>query len=522
MASVVEHRVESDGWLLRHAPAVAAALAALGILLVHADTVASIVAIWRRSETFAHGFVVVPIALWLAWRKRAEIAAAAASPWLPALAVVALAGALWLAAVAADVIGVRQFALAFMVLAAIVAVVGRKVSRAAAFPLLFVLFAVPAGEMLLPVLIDWTADFTVWALRASGVPVFREANHFVIPSGNWSVVEACSGLRYLIASLMIGVVYAAVAYRSPWRRTAFIAASIVVPIIANWLRAYMIVMIGHLSDNTLAVGVDHIIYGWVFFGVVMALLFWVGSFWSEPDAPAPPPAASRATGVAPSGAGAARVVPAGRFLVVAVTAIAIAAIWRPFATGAAAEPSAVKPVLAPIATAGGWAASAAPVSEWAPGYAGEAAKLRQAFERQGALVGVQVIYYRNQAKGRELVTSGNQLVSQGAFRWREVDVRPASLRFGAAPAEARRTVISDARQGKLVAYSLYWVDGTVTSSDVVAKARLAWSRLAGGSGDAALVVFFAPEQEGRDAAREAMEALSPAVLATLEAARAQR
>ena len=54
----------------------------------------------------------------------------------------------------------------------------------------------------------------------------------------------------------------------------FVAASILVPIVANWLRAYMIVMIGHLSNNKLAVGVDHIIYGWVFFGIVMLLLFW--------------------------------------------------------------------------------------------------------------------------------------------------------------------------------------------------------------------------------------------------------
>ena len=57
------------------------------------------------------------------------------------------------------------------------------------------------------------------------------------------------------------------------------------PIVANWLRAYMIVMIGHLSNNKLAVGVDHIIYGWVFFGLVMLLLFWVGSFWQESPRP---------------------------------------------------------------------------------------------------------------------------------------------------------------------------------------------------------------------------------------------
>ena len=82
---------------------------------------------------------------------------------------------------------------------------------------------------------------------------------------------------------MVGTIYVAVAYRSTLRRALFIVASILVPIVANWLRAYMIIMLGHLSNNKIAVGVDHIIYGWIFFGVVMMLLFWVGSFWQEAD-----------------------------------------------------------------------------------------------------------------------------------------------------------------------------------------------------------------------------------------------
>ena len=64
----------------------------------------------------------------------------------------------------------------------------------------------------------------------------------------------------------------------------FVGVSIVVPIVANWLRAYMIVMLGHLTNNRLAVGVDHIIYGWVFFGIVMVLMFWIGSRWREDSA----------------------------------------------------------------------------------------------------------------------------------------------------------------------------------------------------------------------------------------------
>src|SRR5215831_16982079 len=201
----------------------------------------------------------------LVWRSRDELARTTAKPWWPGLVVVLLCGVLWLVMSSANVLGLKQFALAFMIQASIVTVLGLRVARVLLFPLAFLLFAIPAGEFLVPVLMDWTADFTVAAIRWSGVPVFREGNHFALPSGNWSIVEACSGIRYLVASVMVGTIYAALAYRSVKLRAAFLVASIVVPIVANWLRAYGIVMIGHLSNNQLAVGVDHIVYGWLFF-----------------------------------------------------------------------------------------------------------------------------------------------------------------------------------------------------------------------------------------------------------------
>ena len=83
-------------------PPVAACLFAVcAIVALHWSTAASIVAIWLRSETFAHGFIVIPICLWLAWRKRAELAATPAKPWWPGLVVVVGGSAIWLVASAA-------------------------------------------------------------------------------------------------------------------------------------------------------------------------------------------------------------------------------------------------------------------------------------------------------------------------------------------------------------------------------------------------------------------------------------
>jgi hypothetical protein len=77
-----------------------------------------------------------------------------------------------------------------------------------------------------------------------------------------------------------------------------------VPIIANGLRAFGIIMLAHLTDNRLAAGADHIVYGWGFFVAVTLFLIWVGLKFRDKidgEIPAPEtasPAAPRRVGVA--------------------------------------------------------------------------------------------------------------------------------------------------------------------------------------------------------------------------------
>ena len=267
--------LETLGW--RVALPLTVAVIAI-ILAFYWRTAESIVAIWWRSETFAHGFLIVPISIVLVWMRRRELAGLVPAPDALGLVLLAGAGLAWLVAWAGQVQVVQQYAMTAMIPAAVVAVAGRRVARALAFPLGFLLLGVPVGEVLIPPLMDWTAHFTVVALRLTGIPVFQEGTYFTIPSGSWSVVEGCSGLRYLIASITVGTLYAYLSYQRFWKRALFVVLSVVVPIIANGLRAYIIVMIAVLSDMRLALGIDHIIYGWVFFGLVIFLLFWVGSF----------------------------------------------------------------------------------------------------------------------------------------------------------------------------------------------------------------------------------------------------
>lgn len=259
----------------------------LTVFALFYDTAWSMVSIWIRSETYAHGFIILPISLWLAWEKRAELARMEIRPNFWVLGLMVPVGFVWLLSSLVDVLVVQQLTLVTLLVLGIWAIVGNIIAAALSFALGFLFLAVPMGEDLVPPMMEFTATSTVWLIQMTGIPVYREGLYFTLPTGHWSVVEACSGIRYLIASFTLGLLYAYLTYRSLPRRLLFVLASIIVPVIANTLRAYMIVMLGHMSEMKIATGVDHLIYGWVFFGIVMMLLFWIGSLWREEPVEAP-------------------------------------------------------------------------------------------------------------------------------------------------------------------------------------------------------------------------------------------
>ena len=103
------------------------------------------------------------------------------------------------------------------------------------------------------------------------------------PSGDWKIAEACSGIRYLTSSIVIGILFAGVALRSWKRRLALVSISPLVPILANAVRAYLIILLAYFSNNRIAAGVDHVMYGWLFFSLVTAIMIGVALRWREPE-----------------------------------------------------------------------------------------------------------------------------------------------------------------------------------------------------------------------------------------------
>lgn len=480
-------------------------IAILAPLALYFGTAHSIVALWNSSETFAHGYVVAPISLWLTWRQRNVLRTLPLEPYWPALGLAALAGLVWLTATLGEVPVVRQYALVSMIPLAVLAVCGRRFAGALAFPLLFLLFAVPFGEVFVAPLIDFTANFTVAALRMTGIPVLRNGPTFEIPSGHWSVVEACSGLRYLISSITLGCLYAYLSYRSWVRRALFIAVSVVVPVVANGMRAYMIVMIGHLSGMRLAVGVDHIIYGWLFFGLVMFVMFSIGRLWQEDEAAAPA-AVPDALPFQPA--------PQAAFARMSIAFIAIAALWPALALLNARITALPRPShIAPVALR--WQDAPA-IAGWEPDFAEPDARLEKTVAADGARVALSLLYYRNEADGHPLISSVNQLAGEHRHYTQLGTVRRQETIDGQAWTVLETTLTSP--DGDLLAWHWLRIGGHQTTSNYLGKLWQAGARLTLHAGDGTAVIVATPLTDGKDGARAKLRAFLNANLAPIQAA----
>ncbi len=452
------------------------------------DSWASIIEIWLRSSTYTHGFVIAPISFWLiASRRRYYLQLSPTVSWL-ALTAVVVSGFLWLCADLSQILVVKQLATVSMLLSGVWFVLGNSVVFSMAFPLFFLFFMVPMGEELVPLLIEFTTTFTVKMIRLSGLPVYREGHSFILTSGTWSVVEACSGISYLIASITLGFVFAYLNFAYYWKRAVFMLLSCLVPIVANGFRAYMIAMIGHLSDMTLAVGVDHLVYGGIFFGIVMLLLFYLGSFWRDP--PFTPISIIANTAV--------RQTSRENIWLLLPAVIVLIGIW-PLLSSWLANKQVHNQLPAYVATSGfgKWQMAVDPIWSWQP-YFPLAVDHNSRFYTDGKdTVGIYHAGFGKEVQGAELVNASNTLVNQAdGHNIKKINLESIKIQDGNSRQFDINATVLKVRGTSIYVMDWYQIGDWISSNSYEAKWRQLLKRLTGRiSPESKVVIWIQTDQK---------------------------
>ncbi|MCW2240892.1 exosortase A [Azospirillum canadense] len=453
-------------------------------------TVLDMARTWLDTAAFNHGFVILPISLALVWRRRGALAALRPERESWALVPLALGSAGWLLGSVSEAKLAMQLCFVGMLIAATVAALGFRVARHLAFPLLFLFAMVPFGDFLVPSLQDFTARFAVALLRLLQIPVFLDGVMIDLPNGRFHVAEACAGLRFMIANVVMAALFAHLSFRRWWKSAVFMALSVAVPLVANGLRAFGIILIGQLTDDRAAIEADHIVYGWGFFVVIMLLLLAVGNRFAD----APAAMEVRAPTVTEPGA---RI--RSRWSVALAPTLAIAA-GPVYASVIEHEPAIVTPfaLLAPPAPAG-WHESAAGPSNWRPSFFDADARRLTVFQRGGQRVEMFVAYYTHERPDAKLLRYENRFDNDP---WTRIGLGRHTPP-GADAAAVYERLAGRGQQRAVLAW--YWVDGRLVGNPTIAKLLRVAATLGGGPREAAVIALSAEADE------------SGAALATLDA-----
>ena len=451
-------------------------------------------AIWWNSSTFNHCLLILPILWWLVDQRKAELGKLQPQLWaLPLLWIGA--GALgWMLGNAGEVALARHLALVMMLQGSVALLLGPAVTFGLLFPLFYMLFLVPFGEEFVPALQILTADICMWLLGLTGVPAHIDGIYISTPTALFRVAEACSGVKFLIAMVALGALVANLCFSNWPRRIAFMAACIVIPIIANGIRAFGTIYIAHHGNVDFAASFDHVVYGWVFFGVVIALV--LGAGW---------PFFDRAADAAPIKVDGWNIRAPGPLPQAQAFGMLAAVLLTPLGwTHYVAQRAAPVPAQIALPDVPGWQrVDYRPIHPWQPRFVDASHTLLGRYQNaEGQTADLFIAVYDRQSEGRELIGFGQGAEGLGDV-WSWIEGCPA-------PANGRCERISSRHQHRREVLSFYRVGGVTSGSAAAIKLATMKARLTGGD-QQSVAILVSSEQAGKQSPRPTMDAFVKSV-----------
>jgi len=249
-------------------------------LSAYFPVLSSLVSAWAGSDDHSHGFAIIPLALYFIWQKRAALLDEEFRGAWPGLLIAVLSLLCYVVAKKGEMQTVSSASMIFFLWGSTIYLFGYRIFRACLFPLLllFVMVPVPAqiiAALTIPLQVI-VSKMSVGFASIIGVPIYREGNVINLPGGTFEVVQACSGLRSIMALLTLGAVVAYWTLKSNLLRGTLFLLAIPIAVAVNIMRVFFLVAIFHYGNVNLSEGVGHTTLGLVVFVAALGLFMLAG------------------------------------------------------------------------------------------------------------------------------------------------------------------------------------------------------------------------------------------------------
>ncbi len=251
-------------------------LAASFALLYH-HVIARLVHDWYVDNNYSHGFLIIPIAFYFIWERRAKLKEATRKPSSWGLVILLGSMALLLAGVLGSELFLTRISILGTIAGATLFLYGWNHLKILVLPIAFLLLMIPIpaiifNQIAFPLQL-LASRFGEMALMACQVPVLREGNVINLANTSLEVAEACSGIRSLISLLTLGIVYGYFIDSRIWIRMILIFGTIPIAIAANGIRVAGTGLAAHFYGPEAAQGFFHSFSGWIIFIAAFIMMF---------------------------------------------------------------------------------------------------------------------------------------------------------------------------------------------------------------------------------------------------------
>lgn len=440
-------------------------------LVLYRQTVFYLNDIWSKITVgeYAHGYLVLAISVFLIISNRNKLKNIAPCPVFAVQLLLFLSVLLWLTAVLVSVQFVQPMAFLLIIFFLVWSILGHAMMKQLAFPILFIVFAIPIWFPLSPLLQDLTADVVFWVARLINMPAYREENMIIVPSGAFSIEEACSGLRYFLAALTLGSLYAYMNYVSLGARVAVVIVAAATAVLANFLRVFIVVYLGYATEMQHPWVGDHLMLGWYLFGGLIAvLLFLDARFYKKIAVSATDlkpevihTASDNPVHCAAGGVG---------YFYVSVLCIIILFIGPAVIYQQNTQQSSAQTInLVLPGSAMGWSEPLPDSDDWWPQYHG-AIQMKSVHQVRGNDASIFVAYYPAQKQGEEVINDLNRISNEKI--WKTSYPRPGVLLMDKQSIDNEyvlEQLIENSQKQKRLVWYWYNIGGRVTINKYEAK-----------------------------------------------------
>ena len=245
--------------------------------LYFGETIDGLLERWLKfDEAYSHGLLIFGITLYLLFIKRAILEKSIIEPGYFAFPVLLLISFVSSVSIEAGIDIFHQLLAPALIWFSFTVLLGYKFGLNILIPLLFLYYAIPAWDYLTFPLQTLTVAVCDFLLGIVEIPAFIEGVNIHLPSGIIKVAGGCSGLRYLLVGLTISSLYAVLFLETWQRKVLLIISGVLLALLANWLRVFIIIVVGHRSQMTSPLLHEHDHFGWVIFALTLLPLFVLG------------------------------------------------------------------------------------------------------------------------------------------------------------------------------------------------------------------------------------------------------